>query len=242
MNRYISSFFISAFIYTIAFVSVLYFLTKANVNAGEIPKKSVQSIQFSIINPEPEKKLIEPKPKPIQKPIQKPKPKPITKPKPKPKPEPKIKPEPIPEPIPEPEVKPEPEPKPEVEHINEKPITQADSTNITNNKETKDTKYVADEHKKAKQNLFIADLRKLINQNKSYPNSARRRAIEGTVKVSFNILSDGNVKHIKVVSGKSIFKKSAIQAIERSFPLKIDKELFSFPKEFKVTLIYTLKS
>lgn len=94
----------------------------------------------------------------------------------------------------------------------------------------------------AKRNLFIEQMRQAIDKNKIYPNSARRRAIEGEVKMSFTLQADGSVHGIEMVAGKSIFEDSAKEAIAKSFPLRVEKELFSFPKEFQITLVYTLKS
>jgi protein TonB len=94
----------------------------------------------------------------------------------------------------------------------------------------------------AKRNLFIEQMRQAIDKNKIYPNSARRRAIEGEVKMSFTLQADGSVRDIQILLGKSIFEDSAKEAITKSFPLHGEKELFSFPKEFQITLVYTLKS
>lgn len=91
-----------------------------------------------------------------------------------------------------------------------------------------------------RQKSFFLELRALINQNKSYPNSARRRGIQGDVQVRFDILENGNVDNIELISGQSIFKNSVQEAIEKSFPIQVDKTLFSFPKEFKITLAYVL--
>lgn len=232
MNRYLSSFFISFSIYTLGVSSLLYFLSQESVNASEA-NKTVQTVKFSFISEKPEKKMSEPstmpeiKPQPQEKPVTKPKPKEKTIPRPKPKVEQKV------------ESKQKPS-KDEQKEIT--PKESSDSANMkseANKEEKKSSDY---EDIKAKQNLFMSKLRELINQNKSYPNSARRRAIEGVVNLRFNILANGAVERITITSGKSIFKKSAMQAVERSFPIKIDKELFMFPKEFKVTLVYTLKS
>ena len=94
----------------------------------------------------------------------------------------------------------------------------------------------------AKRNLFIEQMRQAIDKNKIYPNSARRRAIEGEVKMSFTLQADGSVRDVQMLLGKSIFEDSAKEAIAKSFPLHVEKELFSFPKEFQITLVYTLKS
>jgi len=92
-----------------------------------------------------------------------------------------------------------------------------------------------------KQNLFFAQLREAINKNKSYPNTARRRNIQGDVRVKFFILASGDVKGIKMLEGDSIFKRSVYEAIENSFPIIVEKSLFHFPKEFQLTLSYILK-
>lgn len=93
---------------------------------------------------------------------------------------------------------------------------------------------------KAKQNIFFTKIRNKIEQNKSYPRSARRRGIEGIVEVKFNLCNDGNVKDIEFISGKNVFKQSIIEAIENSFPVVVDTSLFSFPKQFKISIKYTL--
>lgn len=92
----------------------------------------------------------------------------------------------------------------------------------------------------AKRDMFMATLTKEINKNKTYPKSARRRGIEGNVEISFEICSNGNVDNITVISGKETFKKSAIEAIAKSFPIEVEKTLFDFPHKFTVTLAYNL--
>lgn len=94
---------------------------------------------------------------------------------------------------------------------------------------------------KAKQAAFYAQLRSLIDANKIYPKSARRRGAQGEVEMQFLLLADGSVSSIKMLSGKSIFERSAMEAIEKSFPVSVEKELFNYPKEFTVTLVYLLK-
>ena len=92
----------------------------------------------------------------------------------------------------------------------------------------------------AKRNILFTKIRNRINQNKSYPRSARRRGIEGEVKVRFTLCSNGSVKNIEFLSGKNVFKQSIIKAIEKSFPMEIDSSLFTFPKQFKISVRYIL--
>lgn len=56
-------------------------------------------------------------------------------------------------------------------------------------------------------NDYIAKVKKTINSNKFYPNSARRRGIEGSVKVEFIIQNNGKLTMVKIIQGKKIFLK-----------------------------------
>lgn len=113
---------------------------------------------------------------------------------------------------------------------------RSEETAVANIRETVDR-----EQLQARQDMFLSTLTQRINSNKSYPKSARRRGIEGAVDIRFEVCSDGKVENITVVSGKRIFKKSAINAILKSFPIEVDSALFDFPHQFNLTLVYVLK-
>lgn len=233
MNRYIHSFIISSIFYISIIIGVVYFLSIDDSSKADANIKATKKVCFSVVTqveiPEPKvEKKPEPKPKP------KPKPKPEPKPKPKPLPEP-IKEEPIPQPTPEPIV--EETIKEETEVVEEQTQEVIKSEEIAT--ETKNK--ISPEVVQAQQDLFISHLIHKINSNKSYPNMARRRGIEGLVDVKFKILSNGNVEDIKIISGRSIFKKSATEAITRSFPVVVKDSMFEFPREFKVKITYILK-
>ncbi len=74
-----------------------------------------------------------------------------------------------------------------------------------------------DHHKKA----FLRSVRSKIIANKKYPKIAKRRHIEGSVKVRFDITKSGNVSNIRFISGKRIFQKSIRKTLERTFPMSI---------------------
>ncbi|MEY3001838.1 MAG: hypothetical protein RLZZ428_213, partial [Pseudomonadota bacterium] len=50
----------------------------------------------------------------------------------------------------------------------------------------------------SQRDAFLAQVREKINRHKSYPRIAQRRGIQGSVKVRFTILRDGNVADISV--------------------------------------------
>ncbi|MDD2448586.1 MAG: energy transducer TonB [Sulfurimonas sp.] len=236
MNRYLSSFIVSAISYLAIVVAIIYAVADTKVST-DAKVEDVRKVCFTVVTqvkpqkPKQEKKIT---PKPEQKPIQKPKPKP----------------EPLPKPIVEEKVVKEPVVEEKViEEIVEEVVEEAQEQReeIVQNEEVKEDILVKEQSEinqdvlLAKQNKFINDLIKRINDNKSYPNMARRRGIEGLVDVRFKILSDGNVEEIQIITGRDIFKKSAIEAISKSFPVTFEEALFNFPKEFRVKLSYTLR-
>ena len=76
-------------------------------------------------------------------------------------------------------------------------------------------------HKKA----FLRNVRSKIITNKKYPKIAKRRHIEGSVKVRFDITAHGHVTNIRFINGKRIFQKSIRKTLERTFPMGIPAEV-----------------
>ena len=76
-------------------------------------------------------------------------------------------------------------------------------------------------HKKA----FLRNVRSKIIANKKYPKIAKRRHVEGSVKVRFDITKQGQVSNIRFINGKRIFQKSIRKTLERTFPMGIPAEV-----------------
>ena len=99
-------------------------------------------------------------------------------------------------------------------------------------------------HKKqaspAKKNRFLAQLRGKINRYKTYPRIAQKRGMQGTVKVKFTILANGQVGNI-IMSGKKVFYASARNAVKKAFPINPKKAPFSLPTTVNLTLRYQLR-
>jgi protein TonB len=240
MSRYLSSFIATTIIYTGLIASVILLSPKhENISDKDVEKPILISVNM-LAQPEVVKEVKKPEPKKVVK--QKPKPKPEKKPEPKPKPvEKKI--------IPVKKAQEKKEPEPEVEEevvkeetVEDEPVKEPVSQPIVKRQTiAREENKITQDEIKAKQNLFFTEVRRRIDQNKSYPRVARRRGIEGEVEVSFYLLSDGNVKNIEFLNGKRIFNKSIIKAIEDSFPMEVDTSLFKFPKKFKISVKYILK-
>lgn len=129
------------------------------------------------------------------------------KPKPKPKPEPKIEPrakEKPPEKVKE--IKPEPEVVPE----------QAAATKVDEEIQRGPGKEAAPARKE-----YLNTLLTHIEGHKYYPHSARRRGIEGSIEISFELLSNGSINDLKASGGPLILRKAAEQAVTKALPFKV---------------------
>ena len=92
----------------------------------------------------------------------------------------------------------------------------------------------------AKKNQFLSKVREEINRHKSYPKIARRRGMQGLIKVKFTILANGNVGYI-FVSGPKVFHNSAKYAVKSAFPVNIKHVPMPLPQSVNVTLHYQLR-
>ncbi len=92
----------------------------------------------------------------------------------------------------------------------------------------------------SQKNKFLAKIRRNINKHKSYPKIAKRRGMQGSVKVRFTILASGNVGHISV-SGPKVFHNSAKRAVKGAFPINTKNAPISLPQSVNLTLRYQLK-
>jgi len=164
--------------------------------------------------------------------------------------------EPPPEPIVEPEPKEPITEKPKPVHV-EKPkpkVKKKIPKKIVKKKSKKKKKPTASQRRKTssassrgKQKVrsssrgssqFVARLRAKINARKSYPRIARKRGMQGSVRVKFRITSTGRLSGLSV-SGSRIFINSAKQAVKSAFP--ISTRGASLPMAVSLTLNYRLK-
>ncbi|MDQ7046747.1 MAG: TonB family protein [Sulfurovum sp.] len=160
--------------------------------------------------------------------------------------EPEIEEEIVPEPIVEKVI-----PKPSVKQIKKKiqkkkkPKQKVKKKQVKKNKTSKKvsvkkSKSSNSKASKAEKSKFLANIRTKINKHKSYPKIAKRRGMQGSVKVKFTILRSGKVGNISL-SGSKIFYKSARAAIKRAFPINAKKSPLSLPQSINITLRYQLQ-
>ena len=92
----------------------------------------------------------------------------------------------------------------------------------------------------AEKNQFLANIRTKINKHKSYPRIAKKRGMQGNIKVKFTILSSGKVGNI-LVTGPKVFHNSARNAVKSAFPVNAKNAPISLPKSINITLRYQLR-
>jgi len=91
-----------------------------------------------------------------------------------------------------------------------------------------------------KRNLYYATLKRKINRNKSYPRIAKRRGMQGSVKVRFMISSSGQLLNIKILSGPKVFHSSTKNAIKRSLPYTPPKGILKGSTPLTISVDYKL--
>lgn len=215
-----------------------------------------------VVEPEPEPEP-KPKPKPKPKPVEKKLPEKKEAPKPEKKPVlelPKPEAKPVPEktykveqkqpPKPEPPKPPEPEqPVEPVEEVEEKPAVaekfeQAnpnarDSVSSEQmNKRTGNRSDRASGGKRGKAKSYIADLNRWLNQHQEYPPKAKKKKIEGVVKLQFAFDRDGYVLSSRVYesSGSELLDQAALDMLQKASPLPLVPKDF-YPKKKRLSMV-----
>ncbi|MFT7879921.1 MAG: energy transducer TonB [Sulfurimonas sp.] len=244
--RFLFSFLVTSFSYLVVGVSLLYFSQTTTISDKKSPLKtielSIQAFQPQVIEekPEPIKEEtptpVEKKPEPVKEEIPPPEPK-VEQPKPvvkMPKPKPHVQ----KEKSKKPELKKE---KPKVKKKQPKKVVKKSKKRRPPTQKRSALKSTKKQHSTAKQkNLFLAKVRDRINRNKSYPRIAKRRGMQGSVKVNFTILPNGHVSAI-TVKGSKAFHRSAKKAVKKAFPVSVKSIPMRLPEKVSITLHYKLR-
>jgi periplasmic protein TonB len=241
-KRYASSFGITAIIY-VALIASFLFSFDSKMAISSQAKQSTQNVKFTIVSQKPQS---QPKKKVEKKVVKKINPKKLVK-KVENKPEPKQTIEKFPR---KKIVKKEPVKKPEPKKVEkkivkkiEKPQQKIVKQQIKQNKTiSKSKSNLEDEKRKLQEqkNIYYTMIKESIAKNKIYPKVAVRRGIQGDVKVDFTISKNGELLEFKIVEGKNIFKKSINNAIDKSFPIQLPKDLFTANLDLSITIQYRL--
>ena len=140
-------------------------------------------------------------------------------------------------------------PKKKLKKVDKKEIkikkTKSTKPLVTKIEEIKDIKTIVvpeknKDLKKFSKMQYFKLIRETVNNHKIYPNKARRRGIQGSIKVKFTISKDGFLKNINILSGKKVFYNSVKKAITESFPLIPPKDIFDKDFSLELIIIYRL--
>lgn len=238
-HRFVLSFVVTSFAYIAVGYSLLYFSKTTTISDKQSPLKtielSIQAFQPQVVEKKPEP-IKEETPPPVEK-----EPEPVKEEMP-PLPEPKVeKPKPLEPPKPKPLVKKEKLKKPEVKKKKPKKVVKKTKKRRPPTQKRNALKSTKKQHSTAKQkNLFLAKVRDRINRHKSYPRIAKRRGIQGSVRVDFTILPNGHVSAIEV-KGPRAFHSSAKRAVEKAFPVSVKNIPMKLPEKVSITLHYKLR-
>ena len=235
-HRFFTSFLSTLLLYVVVGISFFYLSTET-IAIAEKPQEKKLSFSLSEYTPE----VLPPVEEPVKEEIVEPEP-----PEPEPVVEEKIEPiveEVVPEPI---VAKPLPKPivkkvvKTKKKHVKKRVIKKRLHKKRTTKKATKQKASSTQKFSAAKKNAFLSQIRTRINKNKTYPRIAQRRGMQGTVKVRFTILANGQVNNISV-RGPKVFQRSAKNAIKKAFPISTKNAPFSLPTTVNLTLRYQIK-
>lgn len=82
----------------------------------------------------------------------------------------------------------------------------------------------------------LAKIRKRIVAKQRYPASARHSGIEGSVKISFRIRSDGSLDFVKILagSGHDVLDQAALKAVREAAPLPYFDRAIALALEYKL--------
>lgn len=87
---------------------------------------------------------------------------------------------------------------------------------------------------------YLRRLMAHIEAHKEYPRAARRRRIEGNVRVGFSLQADGSVTGLQTEGGHSLLSSAARQAVERAAPMPKPPENLVLPWQVAFTMRFSL--
>lgn len=87
---------------------------------------------------------------------------------------------------------------------------------------------------------YLAKLLAHVDKHKYYPRVARRRGLEGVIRVSFRVLPGGLVSQLQVAGDNRILCEAARQTVRASLPLPLPPEGVSLPLSVSFGMQYRL--
>jgi len=87
---------------------------------------------------------------------------------------------------------------------------------------------------------YLNNLLTYIEGHKYYPQSARKRGINGSIEVSFELLNNGEINDLKASGGPMVLRKAAEQAIAKALPFPIPPAEVNCPLQVSYAMQFQL--
>lgn len=87
---------------------------------------------------------------------------------------------------------------------------------------------------------YLHKLLSHIESNKFYPRAARRRSVEGNVKISFVLRDDGYYEQLELDGEHSVLVKAARNALQSSLPLPQPTKDSGLSRKIEFSMVYSL--
>jgi len=150
-----------------------------------------------------------------------------------------FKPEPVREPLPEPE--PVIEPLPVSNEVRETTALVEEQTAASAYTEAPVDKPALDQVAlEDERESYLLQMLAHIDSHKFYPRKARRRGMEGEIKVGFYLLKDGSISDLQVTGGSRVLRKAAKQAVQRALSLPLPPESMRLQEQIRFGMVYRL--
>lgn len=88
--------------------------------------------------------------------------------------------------------------------------------------------------------LYLHKLLSHIESHKFYPRAARKRSMEGDVKISFTLRDDGYYEQLKLDGGRAVLVEAAREALESAKPLPVPPKDINFSRQIELSMVYSL--
>ena len=88
---------------------------------------------------------------------------------------------------------------------------------------------------------YISVLLMHIEGYKRYPGLARRRNIEGNIRVSFHLLDDGSITELSAGGGSRVLRQAAIRSVTNAFPFPQCPEKLNCSMQVNFVMEYKLR-
>lgn len=91
-----------------------------------------------------------------------------------------------------------------------------------------------------KREQYLQKLLSHIESFKFYPLAARRRSIEGNVKITFNLQDNGIYQQLNLDGERSVLVNATRMALEAATPLPVPDDDVKISRQIEFTMVYSL--